>query len=77
MKKAEFKKMMARYLVFESDLDSIFEFVVDLLEARADETEKKYPNAFNTINRLKGAAYDVYDLIDYVDEIMEGEDDNE
>ena len=75
MKKAELKKMMERYLIFESDLDSIFEFVVDLLDARADETEKKYPYAFNTINRLRGAAYDVYDLIDFIDEIMTKEND--
>lgn len=73
MKKAELKKLMEKYLVFESELEDIFEFVVDLLETRADETEKAYPYAFNTINRLRGAAFDTYDLIDYVNEIMEGE----
>lgn len=74
MKKAELKNLMEKYLVFESELDDIFEFVLDLLEARADETEKAYPYAFNTINRLRSAAYETYDLSDYVHEILEGED---
>ena len=74
MKKSELKKLMEKCFIFESDLDNVFEFVLNLLEARADETEKAYPYAFNTINRLRSAAYETYDLIDYVHEIMEGED---
>ena len=74
MTKAKLKKLMKEHLVFESEIDDIFEFVLDLLEARADEIEKAYPYAFNTINRLRSAAYETYDLIDYVHEILEGED---
>lgn len=77
MKKSELKKLMNKYLIFESDLDGIFEFCEALLNARARETESEYPYAHNTIQKYDQAAYEVYDLTDYVYEILREEDEDE
>lgn len=74
MNKAELKKLMERYLVFESDIDYICNFCSEVLEAKAKELEETEPYATNTIKRYKDAAYEVFDLIDYINEILEGED---
>lgn len=74
MKKAELKKLMKRNLIFESDIENICDFCSVLLEARAKDTAKEYPYAWKTIQRYKDAAFEVYDLIDYINEILEGED---
>lgn len=74
MTKTALKNLMKKYLVFENDIDYICNFCSDLLEERAKELEANEPYAINTIKRYKDAAYEVYDLIDYIDEIMEGED---
>lgn len=74
MKKSELKKLMKKYLVFESDIDNICDFCSVLLEARARDTAQEYPYATKTIQRYKDAAFEVYDLIDYIEEVLEGED---
>ena len=73
MKKAELKRLMQKYLVFENDIDYLCEFCEAVLQERAKETRNEYPYAYNTIKRYEDAAYEVYDLIDYINEVMEGE----
>jgi hypothetical protein len=43
-----------------------------LLSRRAREIEKNEPYATRTIDDLDKAAYEVWDLIDYVSELEEG-----
>ena len=74
MTKAKLKKLMEKYLIFENDIDYVCNFCSELLEEKAKELEENEPYATNTIKRYKDAAYEVFDLIDYIDEIMEGED---
>lgn len=74
MKKSELKKLMKKYLIFQSELEGVFEFCEELLYARAKEVEEEAPYAYNTIDRYKTAAYEVFDLQSYVDEVMERED---
>lgn len=74
MNKEKLKKLMEKYLIFENDIGYICNFCSELLEGKAKELEENEPYATNTIKRYKDAAYEVFDLINYVDEIMEGED---
>ena len=74
MTKANLKKLMKKYLIFKNDIDYVCNFCSELLQERAKEIEENEPYATNTIKRYKDAAHEVFDLIDYIDEIMEGED---
>ena len=74
MKKSELKELMKKRLIFESDIDYVCEFVEAVLIARAEETKRDYPYAWKSIQKYEEAAYEVYELIDYINEILEGED---
>ena len=74
MTKANLKKLMKKYLIFENDIDYVCNFCSELLEEMAKEIEENEPYATNTIKRYKDAADEVFNLIDYIDENMEGED---
>ena len=71
MTKKELEKLMARYCILDCELDDVFNFVSDLLYFRRKELEKSEPYAVRTINALENAEHEVYDLIDYVDELEE------
>ena len=72
MKKSELIKLMNKYLIFD-DVDNVCDFVSDLLYKRANEIEATEPYATRTINEYEAAAYKAFELIDYIDGIMEGE----
>lgn len=74
MKKAELKKLMERYLIFENDIDYVCNFISDVLEAKAKHLEETEPYATKTIRLYREAAYEVFYLIDDLEEILEGED---
>lgn len=74
MKKSELEKLMKKHLVFASDIDSICDFISEVLEAKAKELEENEPYATNTIKRYKDAAYEVFNLTYELYEVMEGED---
>lgn len=74
MKKSELKKLMKKRLIFESDIDYVCEFIEAVLIERAEETKRDYPYAWKSIQKYEEAAHEVYDLIDYINEILEGED---
>ena len=74
MNKEKLKKLMKKYLIFENDIDYVCNFCSELLEEMAKEIEENEPYATNTIKRYKDAAYEIFDLIDYIDEILGGED---
>ena len=71
MTKAELKKMMKKYNIIECELEDIIFFVENLLHFKATETEKNEPYAINSIAMLKDAAYEVWNLLEYIDDIME------
>ena len=67
MTKKELKKLMDRHVILGCELENVIDFVNDLLEFKADEIERNEPYATNTIKRLRDAAYEVYDLYEYID----------
>ena len=73
MKKAELKEIMKKYCIVESELDDVCNFVSALLHRRAREIEEEEPYATKTIKRYDDAAYDAFDLIYYIDEIVSAE----
>ena len=74
MKKSEMEALMEKNFVFPNDIDYICNFISEIFEKREKELEETEPYAIKTINRYKEVAYEVYDLINYYYEIMEGED---
>lgn len=66
----EFNKLKKKYFIHD-DIDDVLEFISELLHRRAREIEKAEPYATRTINDMDRAAYEVYDLIDYVSELEE------
>lgn len=73
MTKAELKKIMSDNYIFDSEVDDAIQFVQDLLEFKAKELEQNEPYAINTIRHLKDAAYEVWNLQEYVEDAMENE----
>ena len=49
MKKSELEKLMKKHLVFTNDIDSICDFISEVLEAKAKHLEETEPYATNTI----------------------------
>ena len=66
----EFNELKKKHLIFD-DVESIFDFVSEVLYLRKKETEKNEPYAIRCINRLENAEHEVYDLISYVNELEE------
>jgi len=71
MTKTELKKIMDQHCILECELEDVFEFVSDLLYACRKELKKNEPYATKTIDRLENAEHEVWDLIDYVNELEE------
>lgn len=66
----EFNKLKNKYFIYD-DVEEILDFVSELLHNVARETEKEEPYATNTINRIDNAAYEVWQLIEYINELKE------
>lgn len=66
----EFNELKKKHRIYD-DVENVFDFVSDLLHIRAREVEKDEPYATNTVLFLSKAAYEVWDLIDYVSELKE------
>lgn len=73
MTKAELKKIMSDNYIFESEVDDAIQFVQDLLEFQAKELEETEPYAVNTIKRLCDSAYEVWNLLEYIEDVKEQE----
>ena len=71
MTKAELKKIMSDNYIFDSEIDDAIQFVQDLLEFQAKEIEETEPYATKTIRRLRDSAYEVWQLQEYVEDVME------
>lgn len=76
MKRSELKELMKEYCIVECELEDVCDFVSELLYRRAKELEEEEPYATRTIQKYEEAAYEAYDLIHYIAEIEEDEDEN-
>ena len=66
----ELNKLKKEYDIYD-DIDDVFDFVSELLHRRARETETNEPSAWRTVDFLDKAAYEVWDLSNYVSELEE------
>ena len=71
MTKNDLKKLMDKHCIVECELEDVIEFVNDLLYARRCEIEKEEPYATITIKRIQIAEEETWDLLCYINEIME------
>lgn len=73
MTKAELAKIAYGNCILDCEVSNAIQFVQDLLEFRAKETERDEPYAANSIKHMKEAAHEVFDLQSYVGDVMEEE----
>ena len=73
MTQKELKKLMDEHCIIPSELDDIFDFVSALLYMRRKELEDNEPYATRTIQKYEEAAYEVWDLLDYLADIEDDE----
>ena len=66
MTKAQLKEIMDKYCIVGCEVEDVIYFIQDLLEFQADETKENYPYATNSIERLESAAYEVWNLLEYL-----------
>lgn len=66
----EFNELKKKYSIYD-DVGEILDFVSELLNRRAREIENTEPYAYMLIELLDKAAYEVWDLIDYISELEE------
>jgi hypothetical protein len=66
----EFNELKKKYSIYD-DIDDVLDFVSELLNKRAREIEAAEPYATRAIDALDKAAYEVWDLIDYISELEE------
>jgi hypothetical protein len=66
----DFYELKTKYSIYD-DIENILDFVSELLNKRARELEVTEPYATRTIDDIDKAAYEVWDLIDYIGELEE------
>lgn len=66
MTKEQLKEIMRKNCIVGCEVEDVIYFVQDLLEFQADETKEKYPYATRSIERLEAAAYEVWNLLEYL-----------
>lgn len=76
MKRSELKELMSEHCIIECELEDVCDFVSELLYRRAKELEKTEPYATRTIQKYEEAAYEAYDLVNYIAEMEEDEDED-
>lgn len=73
MTKKELQEIMERNMIMECEVDDAISFVTELLEFEASEVKRDYAYATKTIDELENAAYTVWNLKDYIEEIEDNE----
>ena len=73
MTKTELKKIMKENGILECELDDVIQFVENLLMFQAMEIERNEPYAIHSIANLREAAHEVWELLEYVEDALEGE----
>lgn len=73
--KKQVKEIMNRHLIISSgDLEDSFNFVSEMLELLADDTEQNEPYAVHSIDRYRNAASEVWSMGQEMIELIEKED---
>lgn len=73
MTKEKIKEIISSYTLEEEDIECIFGLVSELLQLNADELKETEPYAIVTIKKLEDASYEVWNLLDEVEKIMDFE----
>ena len=71
MTREQFKEIMKRHCIVDCEVEDVIYFIQDLLEFQADEIKEKEPYATRAIDRLESAAREVWDLLEYLEDVME------
>lgn len=71
MTKEKFKEIRKKYCILNCEVEDAIYFVQDLLEFQADELKLNEPYATNSIRRLEEASWEVCDLLNYIEDVME------
>lgn len=71
MKKAELKELQRKHCILDCEVEDVLNFVNELLETKADELEADEPTAWSTIQRIRAATYEVFELREYIETIIE------
>ena len=71
MTRKQFKEIMNNNYILDCDVEDSIYFIRDLLEAQADEIKTNEPYATRSIRELEEAARRVYDLLEYIEDIIE------
>lgn len=72
MTREQFKEIMREHCIVDCEVEDVIYFIQDLLEFQADEVRENEPYATKAIDRMEAAAREVYDLLDYLEDVMEG-----
>lgn len=75
MTKVKLNELMKEYNILPSELDDVLAFVTDLLYLRRRELEKNESYATRTIDEIYIAEVRVDDLINYVSELEDEDED--
>lgn len=75
MTKVKLNELMKEYNILPSELDDVFAFVTDLLYLRRRELEENESYATRTIDEIYRAEVQVDDLINYVSELEDEDED--
>ena len=62
MTKAKIKEKLSEYVLLECEVEDICNFLSDMFEELAKETEAKEPYAINTIQKYRIAAAEIIDM---------------
>ena len=71
MTREKFNEIMKEQCIVDCEVEDVIYFIQDLLEFQANELKEKEPYATRAIERLESAAREVYDLLDYLEDVME------
>ena len=71
MTREQFKEIMREHCIVDCEVEDVIYFIQDLLEFQADELRENEPYATKAIDRMEAAAREVYDLLDYLEDVME------
>ena len=71
MTREQFKKIMKEHCIVDCEVEDVIYFIQDLLEFQANEIKENEPYATRAIERMENAAREVYDLLEYLEDVME------
>lgn len=71
MTREQFKEIMNNHNIFDFEVEDVIYFIQDLLEFQAAEVKESEPYAWRSIERLENAAREVYELLEYLEDVME------